>query len=69
MKELLKTLLKRVQREPVLVVAVVLSLGNLLGADLSEYADYIESAVVIAGGILARHFVTPMHDPRLNDDA
>lgn len=61
-------LLTRVQREPVLVVAVVISLGNLVGQDLTEYADLIESAVVIAGGVLARHFVTPTHDPRLPAD-
>lgn len=62
---MLKDLLHRVLREPVMVVAAVISVAALFGQDLSEYEGFIESAVVIVGGLIARHFVTPVHDPQL----
>lgn len=63
---LLQRLLDRVLNEPVLLVALVLALGNLIGEDLSEFASFIESALVLLGGATARHFVSPV---RSLDDA
>lgn len=50
----------RILNEPVLVVAVILAVGNLFGQDLSTYGGFIESAIVIVGGFIARSFVTPV---------
>lgn len=50
----------RILNEPVLVVAVVLAVGQLFGKDLSSFSGFIESAIVIVGGFIARQFVTPV---------
>lgn len=56
----MSALFNRILNEPVLVVAVVLAVGNLFGQDLSSYGGFIESAIVIVGGFIARQFVTPV---------
>jgi hypothetical protein len=53
-------ILARIRREPALVVGLVLALANLWGADLSDHADLIESAVVLLGSLLVRQRVTPV---------
>lgn len=56
----MQALIDRILNEPVLVVAVVLAVGNLFGQDLSSYGGFIESAIVIIGGFVARSLVTPV---------
>lgn len=50
----------RIANEPVLVTGAILAAGNLVGADLTELASLVESAVVLAATAVARHFVSPV---------
>lgn len=50
----------RILNEPALVVAVVLAVANLIGADWSGQANFIESLLVLLGGVLVRQQVTPV---------
>jgi hypothetical protein len=50
----------RVRREPALLTAAVLAVGNLLGADLSDTANTLESLIVLLGGYIVRQRVTPV---------
>jgi hypothetical protein len=56
----MRAFVDRILNEPVLIVAVVLAVGNLFGQDLSSYDGFIESAIVIVGGFVARSFVSPV---------
>lgn len=56
----MRAIIDRVFNEPVLVTAVILAVGNLIGTDLGEVAASVESAIVVVAGIIARHFVTPV---------
>jgi cyanate permease len=47
-------------REPVLFTAVILAVGNLIGQDLSEVANLVESLILIVAGVFARSQVTPV---------
>lgn len=49
----------RVLREPVLVTAVILAVGNLIGQDFGDVANSVESVIVVLAGVVARHFVSP----------
>lgn len=62
MMELVKALWNRMLSEPALVVALVLAVGNLAGSDWSGQANFIESALVLLGGVLVRQQVTPVRD-------
>lgn len=62
---MLNTIWDRVLNEPVLVTAVILAVGNLIGEDTSGLASSVESAIVVIAGIIARHFVTPVRNPNL----
>lgn len=55
----MRALLERIANEPVLVTAVILAVGNLIGQDLSDLAHSAESVIVVVAAIIARHFVTP----------
>lgn len=47
-------------REPVLFTAVILAVGNLIGQDLTEVANLVESLILILAGVFARSQVTPV---------
>lgn len=64
-RNLMKRIFERILNEPVLVIAVVLAVGNLVGHDLTAFAGFIETVVVIVAGFVARHFVTPVRHPNL----
>lgn len=57
---MLKSIWDRVANEPVLVTAVILAAGNLIGEDFSGVASSVESAIVVIAGIITRHFVSPV---------
>ena len=61
----MKAIIERILNEPVLVTAVILAVGNLIGEDLSDVATSVESAIVVVAGIVTRHFVTPVRNPSL----
>lgn len=56
----MRAILDRILNEPVLVTAVILAVGNLIGEDFTGVAESVESAIVVVAGIIARHFVTPV---------
>jgi hypothetical protein len=56
----MRNLIDRILNEPVLIVSAVLAVAALFGKDLSSYQGFIESAVAIIGGFVARQFVTPV---------
>lgn len=56
----MRTFFDRLANEPALVVAAVLAVAALFGKDLSEFAGFIESAVVIVAGFVVRSQVTPV---------
>jgi hypothetical protein len=62
----MKALFERILNEPVLVVAVILAAGNLIGEDFTGLAESVKSTLVVIGGIVARHFVTPVRNPNLS---
>lgn len=59
MKAWLQGIVERVRNEPVMVSVLVIAVGNILGADLSEFSTLIETVAIFALGGTARHFVTP----------
>ena len=56
----MQRILDRVVNEPALVVAVILAVGALIGADLTELASFVESAIVLLAGVVVRSQVTPV---------
>lgn len=56
----MRALFDRILNEPVLVTAVILAVGNLIGEDFTDVAASVESVIVVVAGIVARHFVTPV---------
>lgn len=61
----MRALFERILNEPVLVTAVILAVGNLVGEDFADVAASVESAIVVLAGIITRHFVTPVRNPNL----
>ena len=50
----------RVRREPALLTAAVLAVGNVAGADLTDTANTLESLIVLVGGWYVRQRVSPV---------
>lgn len=50
---------QRILNEPALVVAVILAVANLIGADWTGQAEFVESILLLLGGIVIRQQVTP----------
>lgn len=55
-----KAIWNRILNEPAVVVALILAVGNLVGADWTGQANFVESALVLIGGVLVRQQVTPV---------
>lgn len=58
--EFVKKIISRAAKEPALIVAVVVAVGNLIGQDLSSWGPLIESLVILAAGLLVRSQVSPV---------
>jgi hypothetical protein len=56
----MRAIFDRVLNEPALLVAVVLAVGNLVGHDLGDVANLVESLLVVVGGVIIRQQVTPV---------
>ena len=55
----MQNIIDRIANEPALVVAVIMAVGALIGQDLTELASFVESAVVLAAGVVVRQRVVP----------
>lgn len=57
---MLRRIGNRIANEPVLIGALIIALGNLYGADLSETATQVEAILTAVIAFVVRHKVTPM---------
>lgn len=55
-------ILRRVKREPLLLLTLALA-----ALELTEGLDW-RAAVIVIGGLIARQFTTPAHDPAPVDE-
>lgn len=60
--ETLKAAWNRILSEPAVVTAVILAVANLVAADWSSQAAFVESLLVLIGGIVVRQQVSPVRD-------
>jgi hypothetical protein len=58
----LKAIWNRILSEPAVVTALILAVANLVAADWSSQAAFVESLLVLVGGVIVRSQVSPVRD-------